>query len=375
MASIYKNGELVRHVNNASMPQIETLIAMGIDPKTGLPYKFGGNPQALKDGIRKNLRVLDEQQAIRSFAWYNLPNGLTGDLMERILYYKGQGMLFYMDANDTFYFLPFALDGEIDVYGRYTGVTPLPFNGVSQLEKDGKQKPWITGLVRKPVYDIKLDKIDKDFFLNSCVLLSDYSKQISQTTISRQTLQEPIIEVMSDCVPFLRTALLNSTGVLGMRVNSQDEYSNVEAASKAIDRAALEGKKYVPVVGNVDFQDLTGGEVVKSEEFLMAYQALDNLRKSFHGLDSNGIYQKASHMLQSEQSMNASIASLTYEDRLLLRQDFCDIVNSIWGLGISCEPSESVLGIDQNLDGIVVDQHDQSGIPGQQPAQGETINE
>ena len=44
-----------------------------------------------------------------------------------------------------------------------------------------------------------------------------------------------------------------------MRVNSQDEYANVEAASRSINRAALEGKKWVPVVGNVDFQDLTNG--------------------------------------------------------------------------------------------------------------------
>lgn len=67
MANIYKDGVLQQHMNNAFIPQIDTMIAMGINPKTGLPYKFGCTPSALKDGMRKNLRVLDEQQAIRSF--------------------------------------------------------------------------------------------------------------------------------------------------------------------------------------------------------------------------------------------------------------------------------------------------------------------
>ena len=54
---------------------------------------------------------------------------MDGQLLERILYYRGQGAFFYMESLEKFFFLPFALDGEIDVYGRYTGITPLPFNG------------------------------------------------------------------------------------------------------------------------------------------------------------------------------------------------------------------------------------------------------
>ena len=75
-----------------------------------------------------------------------------------------------------------------------------------------------------------------------------------------------------------------------MRVNSQDEYANVEAASRSINRAALTGKKWVPVVGNVDFQDLTNGQVAKAEEYLLAMQSLDNYRLSLYGLDNGGLF-------------------------------------------------------------------------------------
>ena len=75
---------------------------------------------------------------------------------------------------------------------------------------------------------------------------------------------------MSDCIPFMRTNLLNSTGVDGVRVNSQDEQSNVIAASMAIDKAALNGEKYVPIIGLAEFQELTPGQVAKSEEYMLA---------------------------------------------------------------------------------------------------------
>ena len=60
-------------------------------------------------------------------------------------------------------------------------------------------------------------------FIDKCVLLSDYSKQISQTILPRQSLQEPLLDAMSDCIPFMRTALQNETGVVGMRVESQSD--------------------------------------------------------------------------------------------------------------------------------------------------------
>ena len=334
----------------ANLPDLNSLIAAGIDPKTGLPVKMDIS-EGFKANNKKLLRILDEQDAVNSFTWYNLPSGLNSRLIERILYYKGQGAFFYMEATNEFYFLPYALDGTIDVYGRFKGITPLPFNGSASMTKDGKEKPWITGLTKKPVYDIKLEELTYSDLTDSCVLLKDYTEQISQTNISRQVLMDPLLDVMSECIPFMRTALVNGTGVRGMRVNDEDEQASVKYASMALNKAALSGEKYVPIIGKVEFQDLTDGTIAKAEEYLLAMQSLDNYRLSLHGLDNGGLFQKKSHVLESEQSMNQGKASLVLQDKLKNRQDFCDIVNSIWGLGIWCEISESVLGIDRDLDG------------------------
>lgn len=345
------------------MYDLDAYYAAGINPQTGLPIKVADNVLSCitKSDIKKQLRIKDEQQAVNRFTWYNLPAGLNSRLMERILYYKGQGMFFKLQ--DKFYFLPYALDGTIDVYGRFTEVTPLPFNG--KASSDGKDKPWITGLKRKCLYEVQLPEdyisdtgepeINKilDCQDNSCVLIKDYTEQISQTNISRQLLQEPVLDIMSDLVPFMRTALLNGTGVQGMRVGTQDEYANVEAASRAINRAALDGKKFVPVVGNVDFQDLTGGEIAKAEEFLLAMQSLDNYRLGLYGLDSAGLMQKKAHMLESEMDGNSSNSQLVFRDSLQCRQDACNIINSVWGLNVWCMPSEIVSGVDENGDSML----------------------
>lgn len=346
--------------NNASIVDSNMLIQAGIDPKTGLPLKFAsGDPAALKANVKKTLRIIDEQDCVNSFTWINLPKGLNGRLMERILYYRGQGMLFPL--NDKFYFLPYALNGTIDVYGRYTKVTPLPFNGTATDGKD--DTPWIQGLDFTPVYDVpdlmefegKSPEAIREYLEKSCVLLKDYTEQYSQKVIARQQLSDPILDVMSECIPFMRTSLIAATGVRGLRVPTESESGNVALANMGIQSAALSGDLNVPIIGDLDFQDLTNGSALKTQDFLLAMQGLDNYRLSTHGLDAGGLFQKKSHMLEAEQELNAGNVGLVLRDKLQNRQEMCEIANRIWGTQMWCIPSETVVGIDYTGDGLLGD--------------------
>lgn len=359
--------------NNAKLTNPGLLIQAGINPKNGLPIKFdSGDDSALVSNMRILLRIKDEQDAINRFTWYNLPNGLTGQLLERILYYKAQGCFFYMPANGRFYFLPYTLQAPegstgLDVYGRYTGISPICFNGTSDNKKD---RAFIPGLLKIPHYEVVNPEIDdlEKAIKDGAVILRDYSNQLSETNISRQILNDPLLNVMSEMIPMMRTSLLNDTGIQGMKVETEDESSNVVAASNAVNNAAVSGKKWIPIVGHTEFQELTGGVSGRADEFLLAMQSLDNFRLSLYGLQTGGLFQKKEHMLQSEQDMNSANASLSLQDGLTNRQRFCDIVNSIWGLGIWCEPSEMSTGNDQNMDGDLMNEQDQSGtMDGEQP--------
>lgn len=359
--------------NNAFIGDPATLIAAGIDPRTGLPLKAGYQEvkSPLKEAVKKNLRIIDEQDAVNRYKWYNLPMGLSSQELERMIYYKGQLAFFYIPAMEEFYFMPYALDGGLDFYGRFNSVHPIPFaEGTSDDEKRkfAEQRNYLSTLKLKCTYDVLTKDATEDDMSNRCVLIHDYSKQLSQNIIPRQQLQDGLLDGMANCYPLAMTALFNSTGVLGMRVESEDEQSNVMAASETANRAALNAQKYIAITGKMDFQELTGGDVAKAEEFLMVMQSLDNFRLSSYGIDSGGIFEKKAHTLQSEQDMNAGNTGLVYEDGLAIRQHFCDIVNSIWDLGIWCDASESVMGMDMNGDGVAMNEEDQSGdSKGEQP--------
>lgn len=348
----------------ANLPDLASLMEAGIDPKTRLPIKMVADKKCmLKENIKRALRILDEQNAVNRYVWFNLPNGLNGNLIERILYYKAQGMFFYMPTDETFYFLPYALDGTIDVYGHFKGVTPLPFNGTAQDKKDA----WITGLRRTPIYDLLDVDMLEEPFNDACVLLSDYTKQISQTNIPRATLQEPLLDVIAECIPFGRTAMINNTGTRGMRVPNEEASTEVEVANKQIIDYALSGKPLIPTVGDVDFQDLGVGSGATADEFLQFMQGVDNVRLSLLGLQNGGMYEKDNAYVNeaTASTIQANVGQI-YQDGLSLRQRFCDMVNAIWGLGIYVEPSETVLNSDYDMDGDIDDDFDQSGIPGDQ---------
>lgn len=357
-----------------SIPDIKTLIQAGIDPKTGLPIKMADCKKGLKEAIKKCIRIVDEQNAVNRYTWYNLPNGLNGQLLERILYYKAQGMFFYMPTDGKWYFLPYALDGTIDVYGKFMGVTPLPFNGgTTTTDKNGKEKilPWIPGLRKNPIYEVfdpTIDDYDFDIFEDGCVLLHDYTQQISQTNIPRQILQDPIIDAEAEAFPFARTSLIANSGIRGMRVADQDSSGQVKCASKAMTEAALEGDPLIPIVSNIEIQELTEGNALKSEEFLLYMQSLDNFRLSLYGLENGGLFEKKAHTTDLENSINGGNVNEIMQDGLTIRQRFCDIVNSIWGLGIWCEVSETVSNMDTNGDGMISDEQEQDGqTKGEQP--------
>lgn len=361
--------------NNARLIDPALLLQAGINPKTGLPIRLGdANDGWRKEAIKQTLRTLDEQNAVNRYTWYNIPCNVSSQEIERMLYYRGQLVFFYFKELDSFFFMPYTLAGDskdainLDFYGRYKKVHPVPFvQGATSEEKKhySRQGAYLSNILLDVVYDVPIEEVD---LFNSCVLLHDYTKQISQTITPRQLLQDPILDIMSDCIPFMRTNLLNSTGIQGIRVQNTDEQSNVEAASRSIDSASLNGRKYVPIVGQVEFQDLTGGNVAKSEEFMMAMQSLDNYRLGLYGLENGGVFEKKAHVLEAEQQMNAGKVVSPLQDGLAIRQRFCDIVNSIWGIGISCEISDSAVGMDSNLDGFTSDEKDQTGtIPSDQP--------
>lgn len=320
------------------LPNLEPYIAAGINPATSLPIKFS-NPETIKTDIKKLLRITDEQDAVNRFKWTNLPANITSQELERMIYYKGQ-LCFYLDKNTgKYYFMPYTLDGTIDYYGRYNRIHPVPFSGGKESGKPTTQDSYLSTIKLDCIYtENQLEEIKEPS--NCTVLLHDYTKQLSQTCLPRCDINDPLLDVMAECIPYMRTSLINATGVKGVRVNDADQADSVRQANHSLKKAALTGEQMTPVIGDIDFQELADGQVGKSEEFMLAFQSLDNYRLSLYGIQNGGVFEKKSHTLESEQEVNGGPIHLRANDGLEIRQNFVKLANKIFGLNMQVEEVE-----------------------------------
>lgn len=338
----------------------------GIDPKTGLPSRAVDVVDMLKN-MKCLLRIIDEQDAVNRYKWYNLPCNLSSEELERLLYFKGQLCFFYFKDLDEFYFMPFALSGTIDFYGRFNKVHPVPMTGGmdnasdEDKEKYKAQLEMLSKMRLKVIKAVKAEEdVTEDDLDNSCVILRDYTPQLGQNIIPRQALQDPLLEFIAEMPCYIRTAMIAASGIKGMRVPNADAKSEVDIAAAQIVNAALTGKLAVPITAAVEFQELFSKPSGSLQDYLLTMQSFENFRLSTYGLENGGIFEKKAHKLEGEQEMNSSTIGLVNDDGLAQRQNFCNIVNSIWGTSIWCEPSESATGADLDGDGQALDRNDEA---------------
>lgn len=334
-----------------SMINLDAYTQLGIDPKTGLPLKLADGT-CTYPSILDALTELDIAECANMFKWYNLPDGIDAELIERIMYLRGQGAMFYLKSNNTFYFLPFGARDGVDVYGRYKAIIPLSFGGTATVDDD---KVWLGEISYEPIYTIMDHLGDETEQLTKAVILTNGCRKLSQNVPPEYELVKPILTMMNEAYPMARTNLFAGSGVMGVRVSNADEANQITNAAATIPAAALSSRYMIPLQGSLDFQELGGGNATQPEAYLLYMQSLDNFRQHIHGIGDGAIFEKSAHMLQSEIGANFSNVGLRLNDKLRARKQFCIICNQLWGLGIDVEVDESIVGRDRNLDGTDAD--------------------
>lgn len=332
----------------------EMLQGLGVD-RNGVPVKMASAlPSALKLNLRRAFRIVDEQDSVTRYIWNNIPCDLSSQEIERMLYYKGQLILFYSKELEKFFILPYTMVNKggsgLDAYNRPVYVRPIPFNGTEDDKKKTPLQAYFATLELKVLYSIPLDPITDPW--NYCVIIKDYTPQLSNYVEPRYNIQEPMLDLMSDIPCYARTALMLGTGVKGVRVQDTDQ-AQVTKASLDVNNAALSGNPWIPITGSLEFQEIAGDATGKVEDYLMSLQSFDNLRMGMLGIDSGGLFQKKSHMLNAEAEMNQSPIGLVLQDGINNRKNACIIANILWQIGIGCEISETLSMIDMNGDGVI----------------------
>ena len=150
--------------NGLDLDWSETRKSLGIPSKKGT-YRYCKDPMFEKIGA--NLAVIDYQQFLTRFKWHNLPEGMDSELIERVLYFSGSAMFFYIKELDRFYFLPYGMCNEgtqtgIDFYGRFNKIKPYSFNGNAEEKKKSKADIYLGTQLRDNIKDIPMVDNEKD---------------------------------------------------------------------------------------------------------------------------------------------------------------------------------------------------------------------
>ena len=337
------------------MPMYDTtsLMAAGI-PMSKKMLKYGnaidqngrvitGDPKDLNLNYTSLYNIMQEQNMIETlerYMWTNIPFGLNQDLIERLLFFRGKGIFYFNDEVEKFQFLPFALNGEIDEYGRYTRCNTFPFTGVdSKDDKKKKDRP----LVYKNldiVYDLPYDiETIKDIRSHKTVgiILNDNSLGVSQQPIIRSNYVRPVLHMMSTLMQIINTAMYGSADHNAVQVENESELDSVYQQIDAINRDILIGRRFTPIIGALPITPIKTSNTANLEGLFNTFNSLTNFLKSITGIANSGVFDKKAHLLQEEQRLNGSNSDDIYYNGLRLRQEFCLMIQAYYGYPIWCE--------------------------------------
>ena len=330
----------------------ETRRELNIPTHKGFKYVYSADPIINKIG--DSLKDIDYAQYLTRFRWNNLPEGMDSELFERILYFSGSAMFFYIKELDRFYFLPYGMSGEktqtgIDFYGRFNRLKPYSFNGStdgSGEQEGGKRLSsadvYLSTQIRDNIKDVPMVETEeqaRNIYENGAVICWDKSPGLAYYTNSRNRISQSYIKYMLNVLVQTQSALINASG---FNLFASDSESAQEIMQLQLDQINEDRKKgkLSAVVSKLlgEITNLQSNAPSAIADFWNAYQSADNLRLKSMGIQNDGVVQKSQYQNIQEQSIDISDAMQVYINAFMERVKFSAIVNSIWGLNIYPEP-------------------------------------
>lgn len=326
----------------AGLPQNKKMMKYGnaIDQNGNAVTPNLLNKNLSYDSLFNIMREQNKIETIERYMWVNVPFGLTADIIERLLFYRGKGVFYFNDKVGKFQFLPFALNGVIDEYGRYTKCNTLPFTGVDTDEKKKKKSQSLVYEDLELVYDLPYDeetfkKINEQKTFG--IILNDSSLSISQQPVIRYNYVKPVLHMMATLMQIINTAMFGNADHNLLQIENEGELDSVKIQIEAINQDILRGNRFTPIVGKLPITPLKTTNSADLEGLFNTFNSLNNFLKSITGVANAGVFDKKAHLLQDEQKLNGSNADDIYYNGLRLRQEFCLMVQAYYQYPIWCE--------------------------------------
>lgn len=253
-------------------------------------------------------------QATNRYKWKGLPDNITSDLIESMLYYKGC-VCMYMRGG-TMYVLPFVNSGEINIYGRFTEITPIAFNG-----KDTRQ-PYKLNVNTDGIYNDKANAI----------ILYDSQPQINGSIVSKCALLQQLNSNCSDILNMIMQNIKNSNKKLLFPCEDETQANQLRLD---LDNAFGSTDNYIVVnkgsLGDFKPQVMNNDISLVSQSLFEAWQSFNNLRCTLMGIENNGVFEKKERVITDETRGDTIQPKLALNNGLEMRKLAIKQFLSIYG--------------------------------------------
>ena len=253
-------------------------------------------------------------QATNRYKWKNLPPNLTSDLIESMLYFKGAICLYVRGG--TMYALPFVKDGNLSVYGRFTSITPIAFNGKEQ------KMNYKLNVNEDGVYDEKAN----------AVILWDsqpmYNGAIIPKVVLLKQLNENCSKILNMCMQNIQNSnkklvfqCEDETQATQLRRDLDDAFGSTDNYI-VVNKGVMEDMK--PIVLNNDV-------TLVSQSLFESWQSFNNIRCELCGIENNGAFEKKERVITSETRGDVIQSKLALMNGLEMRKLAIKQFISIYG--------------------------------------------
>ena len=339
--------------NGLDLNFCETKKSLNI-PVKGKCNKPRYSRDSMFEKIGASFSNMDYQQYLTRFKWNNLPEGLDSELFERIMYFSGSAMFFYIKELDRFFFLPYGMSGEgtetgIDFYGRYNKLKPYSFNGSTdgsgEKTAQGKRTKadiYLSTQIRDNIKDIPFVENEEEarkIYENGAVICFDYTPGLAYWNDSRNRISQSYVKYMVKVLIQTKSALINASGFNLFSADGEQDNELMQMQIDTINQDREEGQLAAVVsklLGNIE--NIQSNAPAAMQDFWASLQSVDNLRLKSMGIRNDGLQQKSQYQNIQEQSMDINDSLQVYWNSFMERVKFSAIVNSIWGLDIYPEP-------------------------------------
>ena len=281
-------------------------------------------------GVENFLVMKELKEYVARFEWKGLPKGLNGNIIETMLYYKGQLAFFRIGAQ--YYILPFVYTGQINHYGIQEKLIPISFNGT--VEDDKNKETKFAGEKIAYVYERNgMEDIPKD---ELAIVLKGGSGLYLNRVVPTIVATDPLREKLAENLILVRLNMILSQPVKYINVANESAAKSIQTQVDNLLYDILNGNVVNTIVGNLVFEDVnTEAAKIMPQQLWQSYASLDSLRMEYLGILNNGVFEKRERFLTDEVAGKQTVSKLILSDDLLNRKIFCKLVNEAFGLNIS----------------------------------------